>query len=284
MTLAAFLNIAHLNGNVTGWILTGLMVLFLSWVLYNGLKNGWTRQLQAQCLLYFGVFLLFNSVCAHIAGYSEIDSTIIDDAREINEWVGSDECLGITQRYYSNFYSYWLDSRLNQPMQQVTIDQMFVSMKKTDGVYTPFVPVEQIPNVNNHETPETDIFILGKTIAEHLELNESVTARKTRNGHFTYAEITPDVRWVDSMMYGLDDNTLHEGQTAYLTIFDENRNHDGTLNLKLTASGKGRLVIEGFSFDLSEDTLTYNIDMTYKNQITLKADGTPIQILAYNTK
>ena len=205
--------------------------------------------------------------------------------REINEWVGADECLGITQRYYSDFYSYWLDSRLNQPMQQVTIDQMYVTMREMDGIYSPFVPLDQPPNVNNHETPDTNIFVLGKTIGEHLELNESVTARKTKNGHFTYAEITPGERWIDSMMYGLDDNTLRSGQTAYITIFDENRgNDDGTMTLLLTASGKGSLIVDGYAIELSENAQTYNINMPYSNPITLQADGASVEILSYYTK
>ena len=283
LTLAAFLNIAHLNGNITGTILTAVMVLFLLYVLFNVFEKGWTAQIRKYCLVYFGVFLLFNSVCACIVSYSDIDSTILSDAKELNVIADGKLCLGITQRNYNDFYSHWLDSRLNLPMQQVTSDQMFVETNKNGGLYIPFVPEEQLPNVNNRETPDTNRFVLGQTIAEHLELSKYTTAKKTKNGYYTYVEITPDKRWVDSMMYGLDDNMLYDGLTAYIGIYDDMRNRDGTLDLTITASGSGNLIIGKNKLTLFNEPRTYDVNIPFTDLVQIRAAGGNAEILSYET-
>ena len=193
-------------------------------------------------------------------------------------------CLGITQRRYEDIYSYWLESRLNEPMQQVTIEQMFVTMEEKGGVYSPFVPVDQSPNVNNHETPETDTLVLGMTIAEHLELNESATAEKTSNGHFTVVHIQPSERWLDTMMFGLDDNTLAAGTTAYFHIFDNGRNIDGNLTLTITAYGKGVLNINGTNLQMEDTAKDYEVTIPFMRLIPITAENDTIQILGYTTK
>ena len=229
-------------------------------------------------------FILFNAVCAHINANIYIDPTTSEDALEVNRKISGKECLGITQRYYDDIYSYWLESRLNKPMQQVTIDQMFIQMEETDGVYVPFKPVEQSPNVNNHETPDTDVFVLGMTIAEHLELDESVDAEKTKNGHFTIARIEPSRRWVDSMMYGLDDNALYPGISGTIHIFDEDRNIDGKVTINLTVSGNGILSVGEERITVSGQNQTYEVTIPYRKMIPVSAENGTIQILGYSTR
>ncbi len=290
LTLNAFTVTRMLDGRVTGWIATVLVVVFSIIVLYYVPKSISSSGKQMKTLIgignvFFALFIVFNSVCAHVHAKIDVDPTITDDAAQVNRIIGSKRCLGITQRYYNDIYSFWLDSRLNVPMQQVTIDQMFVQMFGSNGKYSPFVPVEQYPNINNNETPDTDTFVLGMTIAEHLELSDSVHwVKQTESGHFTVVEIDPELRWVDSMIYGLDDNSLYPGVEGYLHIFDSDRNQDGVLQLQISASGNGSLVINGERIAVDNQRKTYEITQPYIDDIPIAAEGGTIQIYGYSTQ
>ena len=282
LALSAFLTTPTHNGDADGWIITAALILFSCFVLFFVIKKGLTPKLQKLCFFFFTAFLIFNTVCAHIVVRVYIDPSIASDAREINAWIGDDDCLGITQRYYDDFYSFWLDSRLNQPMQQVTIDQMIMAMADTIGVYSPFVPVDQAPNVNDHLTPDTDKFVLGKTIAEHLELNPGVTARTTSSGNFTFAEIRSGELWADTMMYGLDRDRLYPGGTAYIYIFDEKRSTGDGIKLSITAAGDGALFIGDQKLDLSDEEKTFEISVPSADYIEINSDN-GVRILKYST-
>ena len=292
VTLDAFINSRNLNGSVTGWILTVLVAAFSLAVIYYARKPVPAKKRKdpgadaaaRAGTVFFILFLLFNSVCALVSANIYIDPTIADDALEINQKISGQKCLGITQRYYDDIYSYWLDSRLNTPMQQVTIDQMFIQMENTDGVYRPFVPAAQAPNVNNHETPETDTLVLGMTISDHLELNKSVAFQTTKNGHFTIAKIMPGYRWVDTMMYGLDDQSLYPGNPGYIHVFDDHRNIGGSIILNITAYGNGILAVDGQEITVQPKAETYEIVLPFKKVISVQAKGGPVQILQYTTR
>ena len=298
ITLAAFIHNSMLDGQITGWLLTVFAVICFVLLIYRisviskqsdkktGKEN---RQQQQKKLCSIGttcflLFILFNSICAHIGANVYIDSTVSADAREVNQKIAGKNCLGITQRYYDDIHSYWLESRLTTPMQQVTADQMFIRMEETSGVYSPFTPVEQSPNVNNHETPDTDTFILGMTIADHLELSNSVTEERTENGHFSIVHIQPSECWVDTMMYGLDDNALYPNVQGYIHIFDDNRNIDGYVTVEFTASGPGTFKVNGEKIELDRSTKTFEVTIPYKKLIPVNAENGTIQILSYSTR
>ena len=289
IALSAFATTRNLNGAITGWIATIFTAVFLLGFLVYALDPGTFSKNRNQVILkagnvFFVLFLLFNSLCAHINSNIYIDPTISADAAEVNRMVGSERCLGVTQRYYDDIYSYWLDGRLNVPMQQVTIDQMFSEADQTGGVYSPFVPVDQSPNVNSRLTPDTDTLVLGLTIAEHLELNDSaVSAEKTENGHFTVVRFERDKRWADTMMYGLDDNNLYEGDSGCIRIFDESRNLDGYLRLSITAAGSGVLYVGEERIELSGQRETYECTLPFSRQIALTAEGGTARIYGYST-
>ena len=290
VTLSAFINTRNVNGNVTGWVATALALVFSGIFLYNAIKQKSFTQKQNRVVFEIGnlfliLFFLFNAVCAHVCAYSSVDPTIAADAAEVNRIIGSERCLGVTQRHYADVYSYYLDGRLNVPMQQVTSDQMFVEMQKTNGVYIPFVPQDQVPNVNNHETTDTDTFVLGMTIAEHLELSEDVrSVTKTANGHFTVVEIDRENRWVDTMLYGLDDNSLYPGETGYLQIFDGDRNIDGTLSVSIVAAGEGTLNVNGNRVAVELQAKTYEFSIPYSEMVPIVAEDGVIQIFGYTTQ
>ena len=165
------------------------------------------------------------------------------------------------------------------------MDQIFVSTMETDGVYVPFVPMDQKPNVNNHETPDTDKFLLGMTIAEHMELSEYVRrVRKTSHGYFTLIEIDRSQRWVDTMMYGLDANALYPDVTGYIQIYDDSRNIDGYVHLSITASGGGALIVGSERIELGQRAQTYEITVPYMAMIPFNTDGGTVQIYTYSTE
>ena len=290
LALNAFASSHNMQGAATGWMTTIYVVMFSLVFLMHALGQKTSSNIKNGSLIrignvFFVLLLLVNAICAHINANIYIDPTISADAAEVNRMIGSERCLGITQRYYSDIYSYWLDGRLNVPMQQVTSDQMFLQMEKTDGMYLPFIPVEQSPNVNNHLTPDTDTFVLGMTIAEHLELSESVlSAEKTEHGHFTVVKIDPQDRWVDTMMYGLDDNRLYPDVKGYIHIFDDDRNLDGVLHLTITASGKGNLCIGDQRIALSEQKQAYECVVSYSKMIPVTAEEGTVQIYTYSTQ
>ncbi len=145
------------------------------------------------------------------------------------------------------------------------------------------MPVEQAPNLNNHETPDTVHFVLGKTISEHLELNASVTEQKTASGHFSYLTIDPSERWVDTIMYGMDDDVLPEDTTGYIAVLNENRNLDGKMVLTMTAAGEGIIDVGGAKVQLSENERRYEITLPFDRFIELKPEGGPVEILEYST-
>jgi len=297
LSLAAFIRTSHLNGNSTGWIITVLAVICyillicqIAEISKQNIKKADKSSQRQQKLLFrigtawFLMFLVYNSVCAHVCTNVDFDPTVSADALEVNQKIIGQECLGITQRKYDDIHSYWLESRLNIPMQQVTVDQMFATMEENDGVYSPFVPLDQAPNVNNHETPDTNTFVLGMSIADHLELSDTVTAEKTKNGHFSIVRINPSRRWVDTMMYGLDYNVLYTDTPAYIAVFDENRNQSGSVTVTFRAYGSGTLNVDGNKIEMDRQEKDYEVTVPYSRIIPISAENDTVQILSYSTR
>ena len=289
ITLGAFVRSSTLNGVVTGWLLSAFTIVFLSAFAVDAFRKKKEAKQKGNIVQTVGttfllVFVLFNALCGHLASNIYIAPSIAADALEVNRMIKSKDCLGITQQYYDDIYSYWLDGRLNVPMQQVTIDQMFIETQDNRGIYTPFIPVAQSPNLNTHETPQTDTFVLGMTIAEHLELSDTTSAVRTKNGHFTVVEITSSERWVDTMMYGLDDNALYDGKTGYIEVFDENRNIDGNLVLNVTAYGRGILHVGNQQIAVEAEEKTYQVTLPFTNTVVIRAEGGTVMLVQYTTE
>ena len=122
------------------------------------------------------------------------------------------------------------------------------------------------------------------TIAEHLELSDSVIAEKTSYGHFTVVHIGPSHRWVDTMMYGLDDNALYSGNIGYIHVFDDDRNINGNIVLNITAYGEGNLTIGGTEIQINAKEETYEVVIPFQRLISLKANNGTVQIINYTTQ
>ena len=277
LSLAAFDVMSHFDGRIPGWILTAAMVLFaaIAWInLGNKKKNG-KKDFFIGCFVFT---LLFNLVCGGCASSVPIDGTIGADACELNAWISEEEAvLGFAPRYYDDIVIYWQEAHLNRPMQQITADQLFVSIKETQGVYSPFVPLDQAPNVNNGETPDTDTFVLGQTLAEHMELNEIVRTQTTANGHYTLAHGVSGERLIDTMMYGLSKNTLYAGETAKLAFFD---GRTGTIPLTLTVQSTPgvKITVSGKNFSES-----YTTESNHRETISLEIPAGTVYISAEAT-
>ncbi len=280
VVLSSFHTTNRLNGTASGWIATIAMICFIVYFFF-GLKKGWEKSLLKDSVYFFMGFMLFNAICVHINAAVPIPPTIRKDANEVNSIIKDHESMGITQRYYDDVYSYWLDCHLNAPMQQVTNEQIFLKMDESNGIYTPFIPIEQAPNINNHSTPDTDTFVLGMTVGEQLKLSDNVKAHKTANGHFTIVEIVPGEKWIDSMIYGLTDYKLHQDKTAYLQIYTEDQNTDGIMNLSISASGNSSLIINGGTLPLSPEKATYELSLPYSKVTSIKAVGGDAEIYSY---
>lgn len=277
-------------GAAPGILLSAITILF-SGYLCIWFSEGFTKATQRACAVFFAAFLVFNNACGYMGGNIPIEPEIGKDAMEINAFLEdeSEECMGITQLYYNDIRTYWLEARLREPLQQVTSDNMVVEMCASGGVYRPFVPVDQSPNIGNGSTPDTDTFILGMTIAEHLELSEYVDAQKTTNGYFTIVRLTPGKRWVDTMMRGLNDNTLTPDRNATIYMFNPDRFDTGTYTLNITAYAKNgetdMTVSAGGSqttIRLSNTAQTYAIELPVDTTV-VSVSGGNAEILSYTT-
>lgn len=284
LVLSAFCTTTRLNGRAAGLLATFLMLIFCAYLLVEAGK-GWKGSLQKNAALFLMAFTVFNAVCAHINAAIPIDPGIGKDANEVRERIGAETALGISQRFYDDIYSYMLDAHLNRPMQQVTVEQMFLKMNESKGVYSPFIPEAQSPNLNNHETPDTDLFVLGMTIAEHLELRPGVQAFPTENGHFTVARITKGERWLDSMLYGMDDNMLAESHPGILDIYDGGTsNLDGQLHLTVTASGSGTLSIGSETVQLTPEKTDYELVLQWSTSYAVRAENGDAALYSYGIR
>ena len=231
MALAAFLTNVRNNGTLMGGLLTAAMVVFGIYACI-ACKKGFTGSFRRSSLTFLVCALLLNNICNCVVLWVGPHSGVTEDSLELNEILLKEEepCLGVTQRYYNDIHTYWQESHLNRPMQQVTTDQIVKCTVESDGFYVPFVPIDQSPNKQNGLTPDTETFVLGQTVAQHLELSSSVKKETTTNGIFTVARIDKTKRWVDSMMYGLDFNTLSEGKEARVFILGD---RDGVMTVSM---------------------------------------------------
>ncbi len=235
LSLGAFASSNRLRAGATGWLVTALLAAFLLYFCLT-LSVRFPRRMYF-CTGVFAVLLLIHGVCACVNIHVPIDSAVGEDARELNALLLSapGEKLGVCPRYYDSVYIYWQEARLSKPMQQVTIDQMYVETVKTGGVYRPFVPVDQAPNTGCGATTEADYLVLGQSIAPHLELSASAERRDTANGVYTLVKLPEGQRWVDTMLYGMDENILRKNVTGELRRFD---GYTGETEITMRLRGK----------------------------------------------
>lgn len=290
LALSAFYNNWRI-GVFPGIALSAITVLFIGF-LCVWFSEGFTAKTQRGCAAFFVVFLLINNVCGYMGGNVYIDPTIGEDAMEVNQWVEdeSGECLGITQLYYNDIRTYWLEARLRKPMQQVTHDNLVVAMLETGGVYEPFVPADQAPNIGNGLTPETNVLILGMTIREHLELSDGIESQTTSHGHFTKVSLKNGERWVDTIMRGLDDDTLYSDKVATVYLLNPDRFDSDEYTLNITARGLNESttmkveaggVEQVIALTTAVQTYTLRLPVSQAN-ITLSSGNA--EILSYTTE
>ena len=277
---------------IAGIILSVLLVLYLIFLSFWALHRKLTPVVQKICFAFLTLFLLYNNICGYIACNSHPDlKNYGADAVEMNLLLESrpEEVLIITQQSYDNPFSYFLESRIRKPYQQVTLDALAESLSKTKGVYSPFIPEDQSPNVGNHSTPETDTFLFGAFVAEHVEFSPSVSLRKSQNENFTLAQVPDGNPLASTILHGLDANNLSEGNSAQLFVLDESRYKNGRLPFSLLAYARenaASLVIENAGkqqvITLSPRPNTYKISLLPGDTV-LTAQNGDVVILTYQT-
>ena len=242
LSLSAFVTTNRLNGRVSGLILTVLFVLFLAFVCMT-ISSPAKRRMDFFTGV-FAVLLLFNWICACVNICVPLNPAVAADARELNELLVNTpgEKLGVCPRNYDDVYIYWQEARLSRPMQQVTIDQAYIETAKANGVYRPYVPLDQAPNQGNGSTPEADYLVLCQSIAAHLELSDFVTATDTTNGIYTLVKLAPGQRWVDTMLYGMSEDVLRQGVVGELLCFD-GRTGEWSLELQVEGAQGTKLTV-----------------------------------------
>lgn len=286
LALSAFASSPTLNGTVFGILCTVLALLPLL-ALLPDMQKGWQPKKHAKfAVIFYALMLLLNTGCAYAHTNLYIDPTIRQDALEINDMLNGseEEFLGITQSDFISFDTFWLDSRLNEPMQMVTFPQMYVAMAERQGIYQPFVPQDQPPIIHSHETPNASRFIMMKGSEKFVEFNPSVSLSATANGHFNIVNTVPGERWVDSMLYGTDSGMLQDGDEVYISVFNKNRVHDGQISLILHISGSGKLSVQGTEIDLPAEPTAIRFIVPETEIIVLKPVGGNATIESYYTE
>ena len=277
---------------IAGIILSMLSVLFLLIVIVQTQRGRPFAVLMKEGLIFFIFFLLFNNICGYVAcNFHKDENHYGQDAVEMNTILETlpQKVLIVTQQNYDETVSYCLEARLRKPMQQVTVDAFMAAMSETEGVYTPFVPADQSPNIGNHSTPDTDTFLFGIGVTNYFELSDSVTQQKTAQGWFTLARTPKNTRLLDSILTGLDLDTLHEKEQAQLQVFNASRYKNGKLTLYLSAhtkEGSAELEIlnagKAESITLSEKNKICLVSLREGNTV-LTSHGGDIIISSYRT-
>ncbi len=270
--------------------ITVIFLLILCYLLYHKPNHPYLFRIA---LAFFACLL----ICHNISGYVVSDQNKLippdfaQDAREVNEIVENshEEILGVMQQQYDEILTYWLESRIRKPLQQVTVDCLTSELEKTDGVYLPFIPDNQAPNINNRLTPQTSTFLLGSTVAQHVELNPELDINQTQNSWFTLVHVPEGMRFFDTALFNMKNNTLGADEQATLVVFDESRYDDGKLTLAFyaysnTPGAKLSVELDGVTMRLislaTEQDEIYRISMP-KGQITLTAIGGDVIIPVY---
>lgn len=286
LTLGSFIHSDSFDGTVTGILWTMSLVGLM---LYLGAKVVSVPRLSTErlCIVSLSALMLFNSVCGAIGLYNHAPDRIIADALQLNTWINelNEEPLGIMQRNNNDIMTIFQESRLTQPMQQITMDQAVASMNESDGIYIPFVPMDQDPNRGSGLTPDTSTFVLGETVFSQLELSDASTVRLTDHETYAVVNIPIGVRWVDSMLYGLDENTLYTDTQAILMLFTHPE--DGaTLKINIKAPVAGTAV--SFSQGKHTDTVLLSNSQTVELPLTAEAvyiaADHDIEFYGYSTK
>ena len=279
VSLAAFLP----RGTAAAGILATVLMAGFTLMVILKLRKHSLRLVSAPVLGLLAAFLLFNNGCMYVKANPNLNPGIAQDAVEADRLLGTQTCLGVTQKHYDDIYTYALESRLNTPMHQVTCDQLFVKLIESDGVYVPFVPIDQPPNLQCHETPATDTFLLGQTVAAQMELSAGAQVQTTAHGTYTMVKVPEGGRLADSMIYGVDHAIFSPDTDGYLAIFDPDRSVGGKVKLRIRAYGSGTLTVGGVPLEVTGQPAWYELSVPYAKMIPLHMEGGSMEILSYST-
>lgn len=275
-----------------GIVLSGVTVLFLLYISFHAFRGSFSPALKIQVLLFFAFFLLYNNVCGYIACNIHQDLyNYRNDAIQLNTLLekSSDKVLLVTGSY-DDPPSYLLEARLRKPQQFVTSDALINSLSETEGIYTPFIPEDENPNVGNHSTPNTNTFIFTTSALPYVELSPSVDIQESENGAYTLVHL-PDSSspLLATALSGITLHSLSEDAQAKFVVFDDSLYHNGKLTLHLAAAaetGSAELLFENAgnteTLSLSEKTRTCILSLK-KGDIHITARGGDVKIFAYWT-
>ena len=270
-------------------VVSALFFAFLSFRLSRGQKNS---AFLCQSVFFLFIFLLSNNICGYLSVNTHEDKNNYGfDAVEMNTLVESlsDDILVLTQKNYDETTSYCLEARLRKPQQQVTEDAFIEALVRSGGVYAPFIPADQDPNVGNHLTPDTDTFLFGVTVDQHVEFSNTADIRQSQHGCYTLAKASSGERLIDTALSGLDIYSLPQDSQAQLYVFNDSRFKNGKLTLHLVAyaeNGTANLEIENAGkvqvVSLTEKAKTCLVSLRPGDTVITAREG-DVTIVAYST-
>ena len=276
-----------------GIVLTVVLALFLAFLSLQAFRGRFSPALQKISLVFFSLFLLCNTVCGYIAGNSHPDLNGYGaDAMEMNSILEElpQDVLIVTRQSYDHPVSFFLESRIRKPYQQVSADALAEALAGSDGFYTPFIPEDRDPNVGNHLTPDTDTFLFGASAANLIEFPDAASLQKSRNENYTLVQLPEGSRLADTILSGPDENNiLHQEEEAALYIFNDSLYSNGKLSLSLVAyaeEGSATLLVENAgrqqTVSLSSRPFAYRLSLR-EGDVSITARGGDAVIITYST-
>ena len=154
------------------------------------------------------------------------------------------------------------------------------------GKYKPFVPpVVQAPNKGAVITPEADTFILGATVAEHVEIAEGNEVFTTTNGRFTAVTVKEGNRLLDTAFVHIDNDTLSTSmKNNGIWIMDPARKKAAALEVTVWAKGSGRIKIGDTEFTLTSKLTAYTVTVPGAAHIPVEALDHNVTLTTYRTR
>ncbi len=290
ITLAAFHTTNRSNGELWGTLETIACAAFIIYILFCQYETGRSEKTLRFCVGFIAAMMVLNNICAYANANARFDDTVTEDALEMKQIVKEldEKPMGITQIYYDDIDTYWMETHLDHSMQQVTSQQFFVELYNANnqgayGTYIPFVPVVQSPNKNNHITYATNTFVLGINVHEHMEFFENSDLTYTKNGHFAVLKTKPGQQVIATAWDGTDGNTMKPDLDGRLYIYDPDRLTCSKLCIEMEASGEGTFKIHDTEIPVSGGTQVYTFTVKPQPYIDLYVTSGEIEVTGYRT-
>ena len=277
-------------GNVWGIVMAALSVLF---TLVVAAGSGWKKNYVRNFCLVLAIFFAVNT-CLTCAARKTRPRETEENATRVAEAASEyDDTVIITGNIYDDYRSFILDGHMRKTKQTVVLNDLLLNVIETGGVYHPWVPVVQSPNIYNEPMYDTETLLFDYDTPRYLEFTDSV--RTEQYGEFVLAHITRGQPFLKTALGSVEGDTLYDADVGSLLVYDPEILARGSVTLimqarctsapscTITFSSCGQQVQAEVTNELQEYTVTLPMTTNGFYQFTIDATGN-IQIPCYRTE